>query len=220
MIKKYWYILVSIVLVVILVIGLVFPSLYKNYAQKFSKYSGQGIVSKPQEALIFVVPIGQGRPKFDYPQNKSAYTSDLYDVYDIPAQEKIEYIVAQFQGWENISDSFDKYLIVTDDAFSSSQKYRVAFENSSLFGENPTTYFVENLKISNIIKKEKIEKPNSSSLIEVGFSEFSKLIDKGDTLILLPVIEPPEWQKKDENNNASFLFQLSSSGCKIQQYLV
>lgn len=201
MIKKYWYILVSIVLVVILVIGLVFPSLYKNYAEKFSKYSGQGIVTKPQEALIFVVPKGQGRPKFDYPQNRSAYTSDLYDVYDMPAQEKIEYIVTQFQEWEDIPNSHDKYIVAKDDVSLSFSKYRVAFENSSLFGENPTTYFVENLKISNIFKKDKIEKPASNDLVEIGFAQFSKLIDKGDTLVLLPVIEPPEWQKRDENNN-------------------
>jgi len=91
-------------------------------------YPGSGQVTKNFSEMIYIYPKGEGRPTFSDVKNRDQYSSDLYNVVDIPTQEQLLYTVGIFQGWEDIVDTQDKYVLVKNPATGTIEKHRVAFQ--------------------------------------------------------------------------------------------
>ena len=165
-------------------------------------YPGRGEITEFFNKMIFVSPIGEGRPKFSDTKDRIMYPTDLYNVFDIPAQEELLYTVGLFQGWEDIPNSQDKYIQFIDPATNLNKKQRVAFEVSHLFKENPTSITIEYITINSVNNvQNKLLQPEDSILIHLGFEKTKTIFKKGDAIILLPVFDPPDLSKKDEYGN-------------------
>lgn len=185
--------------IVIPIIGrrLIYPS-----ESKITKYPGSGQIVKPFEATILVNPKDEGLPFFDIPANKARYTDQPnFEVFEIPSQDRISYTVGKFQSWEDIPNNVDKYLVIKNPITNNLERHRVAFENSDLFKSNPTSYFIERVDLFSKTNVNFVLKQENSYFKTFGYNEAKIMFKKGDALILIPVFDPPELQKRDEQNN-------------------
>jgi len=207
--KKFWiYICIDIFLGI--VVYFIIIHVYSLWARRqiyptnntSTEYPGYGHISRPFSEQIFVLPKGEGRPKFDNSESKSIYPADLYDIFTIPSQDQLLYVVGSFQMWEDISGSKDKYIVIKNPETKKLEKFRVAFEQSDLFKDNETALSIENISLKFGSKKlNEIEKPKTANLYEIGYEKMIAMISKGDTVIIEPVFDPPDLSKKDENRN-------------------
>lgn len=196
--KKFWIIILTFFVLFIL-ITLTYFVLYPIWGRrliypagsKISKYSGSGHVTKQFNEMLFVKPKGEGRPKFDAPENIANYSSDLYEVIQIPAQDQLLYTVGIFEKWENIPNTLDKYLVIKNSKTKKLERHRIASEYSDLFKENITNFAIENVSIS--LDKNKINKVVNRKTVPV--------LKTRDVVIVVPIFDPPELAKKDEIGN-------------------
>jgi hypothetical protein len=209
-----YIILVTIFLTLIYILG---RNIYQNWGRKLiyptsnivTKYPGSGKITRLFEKKIYVEPkfFGQpfsdeGLPFFDDPLDKAEYPKEKYDVFTIPTQEQLSYTVAKFEKWEDTDGTLDKYMVVSLPQTNNYEKYRIAFEYSNLFGNNPTALAIENVSIRPIAKSlNPISKPEEATLVELTFENLKKIIKKGDTVILIPLFDPPNLAKKDFDGN-------------------
>lgn len=183
---------------------LIFP-----VGSKITRYPGNGEITQTFDERIYVIPrffgrpfSDEGKPFFADIEDRSKYADDKYIVYDIQAQDQLLYSIGDFQGWENIEGSLDKNIVLKQSSTKEIKKYRVAFEDSSLFGDNLTQLSVEEVGI--LSSKETInlvEKPNKAKLTDLTFDLLSRLFKRGDVVVIVPVFEPPELAKRDPNGN-------------------
>lgn len=166
-----------------------------------SKYPGSGRVTEYFAEKIFVLPKGLGRPFFDGIHAKNQYTEDKYDVFTIPSQDQLLYSVELFERWEDIPSSRDKYAVVKNPQTKEISRYRICFEQSDLFGDNATSIGVETLEIDTDTAKNTIQNLKESSLVILGFEKIKEIIKKGDALVFIPLFDPPELAKTDQNGN-------------------
>ena len=187
---------------------------------KITMYPGRGKITQPFFNQVFVIPKINGRPFFDKVENKSLYPEgpEQYTVFDIETQDRLIYTVGIFEGWENIDNSLDKYVLVKYPASAEIERYRVAFEDSNLFKDNMTSLAVENVKFRvNSKTQNPLEKTSDPSLVNLTYGVVNELIKKGDALILIPVFDPPELSKTDSSQNllVSWLILRRVGGRKI-----
>jgi len=171
----------------------VYPTEYKQ-----SKYPGMGasIIQKEEQALV--EPEGVGTPLFVPISQVPLYQNEKYKVTILPAQEQPLYIVGRAAGWEEITGSSDKYLILTDQ-----NKYRVGIEQSELFGYDMmgvTSLFVEDVRENwdgsvNKIGRAEPQMPG------MGWRQVQKQIRRGDSVAVIPVFDPPYWASRDSAGN-------------------
>ena len=78
-----------------------------------SKYPGSGEMISLLDERVLVHPF-DGRPFFVPVGLKSKYADkpNQYEVIDIESEEYVSYTVGKFAGWEEVSGSSDKYLLV------------------------------------------------------------------------------------------------------------
>jgi len=140
------------------------------------------------------------RPRFDVPENRHNYSEDRYDIIDVPEQNSIKYISGYFEGWEDINGSLDKYLIIKYPPLNETEKFRVCFEESVLFEHNVTRLLVEHLDLDNngLYKIEVFDK-QYPSFISLTFDKVGSIIKEGDTLVVVPLFDAPEYNKKDQS---------------------
>jgi len=167
-----------------------------------TRYPGAGRVMQQVEATLLVIPKGVGRPAFVNPISKGQYSSELYDVVELPAQEQLMQVVGRFVRWENIAESQDKYMVVQDPKTGEKTKYRIGFVPSRLYNpeyDESTRLAVEQVHIgSDVVDLNKIENVTKPQLADIGYQVMKKVLRGGDTVILFPVFSPPKWAGVDE----------------------
>lgn len=112
---------------------------------------------------------------------------------------KVEAMVANFQGWEKIKDSQDRYILLTDPATGGSlPRIRVGFELSFLFGYDGG----EDITVFAVQKGE--DEANYDVLYALKYfskEEIDKLVKKGDWLkIYFQKEKDKEENRKDTND--------------------
>ncbi len=170
--------------------------IYQNTDEPLRKFPGFGIVSENVKDQIFVNPISVGIPIFTAITERDLYPSKLYQVTEIPEQEKINYVVGRVIGWTNIKGSKDEYLILATG--KGWNKYRVAYEDTGMFGTESTIVSVEDISL---VGPTDIESPEHARPVDIGKAVMHKLVKRGDVVVVLPVWDIPDLSKKDEANN-------------------
>ncbi len=193
--KKFWIISTFFVILVVFSYFVLYPLwgrrlIYANNS-KVTKYAGSGQVTGNFNEVLFVLPKGEGRPKFAPVGDREKFKDELYDVITIPSQTQLLYTVGTFEKWEEIEGSLDKYLVIKNPRTKKLEWHRVASKYSGLFKENITRYFVENVNIS--LNKNKV----NNVITTINMPTFKK----GDAVILIPLFDPPELAKMDEVGN-------------------
>lgn len=163
---------------------------YPGVGEKKLYYSGE-VVADPKAG---------GRPIFDRIENATSYSTDKYNVVVTPSQYELSQAVGKFVGWEEVVGSKDKYILLSDG--ETTYKYRVGFEPSYLFNSSTplaTRLFVEDVRWRR--EQESVNEVGKTSkplVSEVGYEVMSKMIKKGDAIVLSPVYDAPAYAKKDE----------------------
>lgn len=207
--KKFWKIILISFIVVLTLSSIGYFGFYQPWGRKLiysegsklTKYSGKGNFTRAYSGRIFVEYKGEGRPFFDDIAEKFRYPEKQYKVTEIPATDQIIYTVGIFKNWEDISGSKDKYLVILNPATSQQEKHRVSFEESDLFKDNATRIAVENVSYKFNKSENKIVNPKPNSLITLGFDKVRNILKEGDAIILMPVFDPPDVNKKDGEDN-------------------
>lgn len=175
-----------------------------------TQYPGAGKITRAFEERLFIVPrfsgkpySGEGTPFFADVEDKDKYPDGRYQVFTIPAQEQLLYTVARFEKWEDIDGTLDKYMMARLPSTNELERHRIAFHESSLFKDNPTTLAVEKVEIwPTKSATNSVDKPERARLLDLTYEISQKLIKKGDTVILIPVFDPPETVKTDGMGNS------------------
>lgn len=167
---------------------------------KNTPYSGSGLITTRVEEKLMVFPLPYGKPFYTPVSNIDQYEGPSYQVFHIKADANtMSYIVGYFVRWDTIEGTKDKLLILSDpNNKNKTYEYRVAFEASPLFADNATRFAVEyvNKVQQNIFNPiEEFKSPLAS--LPIGI--INKIIKEGDTIIVTPLFEPPEPNKKDSN---------------------
>lgn len=148
-----------------------------------------------------VIPASEVTTFFSPQQTTPAVSENL---------DEVEFIVGQFQGWEEIKNSPDKYILLTDaDTQKAFPKIRVGFEMSPLFG-----YGQEDITVFAAEKNDE-DYDVLWSFEQYTSGEIDQLIKKGDLIkIVLTQEHEKEINRKDENGNylAHWLFIKRSEG--------
>lgn len=194
--KRFGVLLIILLLIAIL-IALSYFVLYPLWGRrliyksesKVTKYAGSGHVTRYFDEMLFVEPKGEGRPSFELVLNKSVFPIELYDVFEIPSQDQLLYTVGEFEKWEDIYNSQDKYLVIKNYITKQTEEFRVG--ESEIFGDNATSFAVEDVGLR--FRKDIQNKITNSKSIPT--------LKKGDAIILVPMFDPPELAKKDEMGN-------------------
>lgn len=204
-VKKGW--IVGICLVLLLVgVGYIYYPIwgrtvtYSN-SSNITQYPGYGEIKDYFPGEVMADPKVNGRPIFDKIENMSLYSTDEYNVFVTPAGYELSYAVGKFEGWEDIENSQDKYILLK--MVTSIERYRVGFEPSTLFNSyEPATsrIFVENVGIRfNFEDKNSIEDLSKRAISDYGYNIVSQMIKKDDVLVVTPIVDPPSRAKKDGN---------------------
>lgn len=174
--------------------------IYPDYTFS-TDYPGSGKITFYMPETLWVFPI-LGGPFFtdtaDYEMYNGA--TDLFsEVYKIPSHDHLDYVVGRFSSWEHIEGSKDKYLVITNPETKEKEKYRVCFEQSELFGINPTIIWIE--KISIILaedEKNPIVKEEPNVTYSIGYDNLKKKIFPGDAVVIMTTPDPVDFVEKDQ----------------------
>ena len=206
---KFWkfiFVLLLVILLIYLTLVYLYPFLGRKLVysknRQVIRFPGSGEIVKHFEARILAIPNVEGRAVWDVPENRELYPNSpgVYEVIDIPAQEQMLYAIGYFEGWENIEGTLDKYVLVKYPKSKDIQKFRVAFEESELFKDQATRLLIENVGIEFArSRKNELIDAKPSGFTDLGFERVKDVLKKGDTVVLIPVFDPPELSKKDEN---------------------
>jgi hypothetical protein len=161
-----------------------------------TKYPGFGVISEQAQETILVSPRGDGQPFFDLAWLRMKYPLTEYDISDLPAQEKLLYVVGFVDGWEDVANSSDKYLLIHTSRNGDVSRYRVSFG-----GENETLLAVERVGWQFVKKENPVIKYTPPRVSEFGYERLKKDIARGDVVVLTPVFALPKYAKQDENGN-------------------
>lgn len=201
--KKYWILIVISILILLglLIYFFIYPQIGKkivyNENSTSTNYPGSGKIIKHVNKYLLVEPIGDGKSFYAPYENKARYSDSKYNVVEINEQDKISYAVGKFKGWEDIENSLDKYILINYNDIT--EKWRVSFSGNSVSFNEATKLGIENIDLIKPNSKNEIQKPNPFLISEIGFAKINGLIKKDDIIVLLPVIEEPILNKKDNN---------------------
>ena len=174
----------------------------KTYPQDsmVTRYPGSGENKQWREERLWVRPKGIGKPKYVAVDRRGEYPPKDFDVVSVPAQEEWFFTVGKVAGWERIAGSADLYLHLTYRGAKEGKKYRVIMSESAEAKQEGSVLAVEDVGEAplggGLVTAAKVE--NAGEASEVGGDTFTKIIRRGDTVIILPEWEPPETAKKDE----------------------
>jgi hypothetical protein len=167
-----------------------------------TQFPGDGQATIEAKEQLWIVPKEDRRPFFAPPEEKTNYSTDLYDIIQVPAQTQLAFAVGKVEDWEDIADSDDKYLVLNHFNPETVEAYRVAFESNDFFGSNQTELVVEKVGWPYFESTHtRSVLPKVFLLSEIGFSKAKQIIRKGDTVVILPVYEPPVLSKRDKDYN-------------------
>lgn len=96
-----------------------------SYENKQTRYPGMGKTEKWKEAGLLVTPLGAGEAFFAPIIKKAQYQNEAYQVIEMLAQTKWEYVVGRVVGWERVVGSDDLYLTLSEGKNGERGKYRV-----------------------------------------------------------------------------------------------
>lgn len=174
--------------------------IYSN-SSTLTQYPGHGEIKEYFPGEVMADPKVGGRPIFDKIDNANLYSTEEYNVFVTQAGYELGYVVGKFDGWEDIENSLDKYILLKTP--TSIERYRVGFEPSVLFNSyEPTTsrIFVEKVGLRfNFKDKNKIEDLSKRAISDYGYDTVNQMIRKGDALVVTPIVDPPSRAKKDGN---------------------
>lgn len=163
---------------------------YSN-SSNITQYPGYGEIKDYFPGEVMADPKVNGRPIFDKIENANLYSTDEYNVVVTPAGYELSYAVGKFEGWEDIENSQDKYILLKMP--TSVEKYRVGFE---LF---VSRIFVENVGLRvNLNITNSVEELTKRAVNDYGYDMISKMIKKGDAIVVKPIVDPPSRAKKDD----------------------
>ena len=168
----------------------------KEVEQTLVNSSLHGKVIKHSAEKMLIVPKDEDseeRPRYDIPENRVNYLEGKYNIIDIPAQDYVAYVSGYFEGWEDIPESLDKYIIVKYPPSDDLIKFRVSFEESSLFSSDITFLLYLN--------SEERPDPKFSDFISLTFERVKDVFKNGDYLVVYTLSDPPINDKKDESGN-------------------
>jgi hypothetical protein len=201
--KKFWFLIIILILILISLTSyyFVYPQVAKKTVysidNKSTLYPGFGKITKHVDKYLLVEPIGEGQSFYAPYENKGRYLDFKYKVIEIEEQDKIDYVVGKFKGWEDIENSLDKYILINYNDIT--EKWRVSFSGNSVSFNEATKLGIENIDLIKSNSKNEIQKPNPFLISEIGFERIKDLIKKDDIIVLLPVIEEPILNKRDTN---------------------
>jgi len=165
-----------------------------------TRYPGEGENKQWRADRLWVVPKGVGKPKYAEIAKRGEYPPTDYDVVEVPAREEWFFTVGKVARWERIAGSADLYLHLTYRGTKERLKYRVVMDSSVDTKREGSVLAVEDVGGTalggGLVEVAKVENVGTAS--EVGSSAITKIIRRGDSVIILPEWEPPEMAKRDE----------------------
>lgn len=176
---------------------------------RVSQYAGLGKSSEKMEDRIWVSPKKEGSPFFDLAWKKVKYQPADFDILDIPAQDQLMYTVGIVKGWEDIANSQDKYLLLQVTPDGMIEKYRIGFQISRMFGdgrESGTLLAIEDTSKGFDNRVNSVQKYSTPNVTDLGYDTVRSMIKNGDSVVLIPVMVPPDYARKDEAGNCLALW--------------
>ena len=165
-----------------------------------TRYPGEGENKQWRADRLWVEPKGVGKPKYVEIAKRGEYPPTDFDIVEVPAREEWFFTVGKVAGWERIAGSADLYLNITYRGAKDKMKYRVVMDRSADAKREGSVLAVEDVGETalggGLVEVAKVE--NVGAAGEVGSSAITKIIRRGDSVIILPEWEPPEMAKKDE----------------------
>lgn len=162
-------------------------------------YGGEGIMTIFRKGQYMIEPEGAVPFFAEDSYQASKYEGAGNKIIPIPDREELVYAVGRVRGWEEIAGSSDQYLLLYHREQDRVERYRVALEESELYGQQPTLIYRE--KIWGAGEKRKIgaRQYSNKNTAEMGESALKALLWRGDTVVVLPLAEYTEQSKRDEN---------------------
>lgn len=111
------------------------------------------------------------------------YDRDLYDLTFIPAHTVLDYTMGFFQGWEEISDTNDIYLIL-DQGQDGVEKYRYVAETKARDNLVKSIVRIENFNFMDRIKGE--NRRAETTILNFDIEKIKKVFRRGDFVIVHP----------------------------------
>ncbi len=163
-----------------------------------TKFPGDGHATVAVKEQLWIIP-KEDRGSFFAPlEDETNYSRELYDIVYVPEQTQLAFAVGKVEGWEDIENSEDKYLILSHSDSDTVQTYRIAFSQNDLFGVNPTELVIEKVGWPYFAsQRSRFVMPKVSLISDIGFYKAKQMIKKGDTVVVMPVWDPPDLSKKD-----------------------
>lgn len=122
-------------------------------------------------------------------------------IFKIATQSGImDYFLGYFDRWENIAGSTDRLLVAKDQPEGRDFRFRVAFDETLEWGENPT------------VVRFKSGKSETMTVAELKRLGKLKKIRKNNVVVLLPGLFLPEYQRRDEQGNI-WVSEVVNFGC-------
>lgn len=163
-----------------------------------SPYTRTGLVITPVEERLLIFPLPYGTPFYAAPDKIGLYPAPQYEVRVIKANPKaVAYGLGIFAGWEKaqLGKSKDRLILLADPLDRDRRfSFRVAFEDSALFGDNLTQLAIEDASTG-------YSQSLHLSVKDASAQALAKLLKQGATVIATPVQTGSEVNKKDEYGN-------------------
>lgn len=211
--RKIW----ALVLLVTLVTIGVYNWQYQRWGRQIiypdnstqTKYPGLGKRVGYVEAQVYVNPRGEGRPFYVTEVEEQQYPDESYEKIYFPAQVVWAYATGRVVGWEEISGSNDKYLLL-DEGAGKIEKYRIGYDHSLLFEDNGrasgTLLGIENTAWRRGEGVNELQNYSTLQVSELGSEVVEKMIKVGDSVVVSPVFAPPKYVATDEQGVATALW--------------
>ena len=188
--RKYSVWLYVSLILLVLVVGIVFW----QKATNIPGYTKLGVIYRDYSESLLVEPLAVNeKPFYVRVSDREKYATDSYKLYELPEYKgAIKYMMGYFWGWESITSTPDKRMLVKDGSFGKTYKIRVAFAKSEEWKGNETSIVM----IDSPEKREDIRRYVS----DISDIELKKILKIGTKVVIWPGYFVPEIVKMDDDS--------------------